>query len=120
MVQNLWKIKTQTKSGGSNKAKPQEPLVKGLKSLWVVTIKGSQRGKKIFINFKKTIMNLDKNFSETIIRLNQKIDKLRKSIHDREQKIIAQEETIDAMDKQLKDLELQIMDKNFGTWKNID
>tara|TARA_E500000331_G_C17116824_1_gene652102 strand:- start:710 stop:937 length:228 start_codon:yes stop_codon:yes gene_type:complete len=68
----------------------------------------------------KSTQNLDKNFSETIIRLNQKIDKLRESIHDREQKIVAQEETIDDMDKQLKELELQIMDKNFGTWKNID
>ena len=65
-------------------------------------------------------MNLDKNFSETIIRLNKIIDRLRRSIHDREQKIIAQEETIDAMDKQLKDLETQIINKNFETWKNID
>ena len=64
--------------------------------------------------------NLDKNFSETIIRLNKIIDRLRRSIHDREQKIIAQEETIDAMDKQLKDLETQIINKNFETWKNID
>ena len=65
-------------------------------------------------------MNLDKNFSETIIRLNRIIDRLRQSIHDREQKIIAQEETIDAMYKQLKELETQIINKNFETWKNID
>ena len=68
----------------------------------------------------KSTQNLDQNFSETIIRLNKIIDRLRQSIHDREQKIIAQEETIDAMDKQLKDLETQIINKNFETWKNID
>ena len=65
-------------------------------------------------------MNLHKNFSETIIRLNRIIDRLRSSIHDREQKIVAQEETIAAKDKQLKDLETQIINKNFETWKNID
>ncbi len=68
----------------------------------------------------KSTQNLDQNFSETIIRLNKIIDRLRQSIHDREQKIIAQEETIDSMDKQLKDLETQIINKNFETWKNID
>jgi|9_EtaG_2_1085328.scaffolds.fasta_scaffold80278_3 peptidoglycan hydrolase CwlO-like protein len=89
----------------------------------------------------KSTQNLDQNFSQTIIRLNKKINQLRESIHNREQDIINREEEIkekdeeikklkeniniriadnNAMDKQLKDLETQIINKNFETWKNID